>query len=90
MPVIILPQRQQPVSQVSRSREQQPVDVSSAAITASEQTVESSVADLRQRIFHASPGSRRCDVHASPGSRRCDVHDLCRWDAGQDLAASRG
>jgi hypothetical protein len=57
MPVIILPQRQQPVSQVSRSREQQPVDVSSAAITASEQTVESSVADLRQRIFHASPAA---------------------------------
>jgi hypothetical protein len=45
--------------------------VSAAAITASEQTVETTVTDLRQRIFRPSPG---------PRCRRCDAHN--RWDAG--------
>jgi DNA helicase II / ATP-dependent DNA helicase PcrA len=53
-----------------KAADRQPVDVSPAAIAASEQTVETSVADLRQRIFRASPGYR---------CRRCDVHNLCRW-----------
>jgi RecB family exonuclease len=53
-----------------KAADRQPVDVAPAAITASEQTVEASVAGLRQRIFHASPG---------PRCRRCDVHSLCRW-----------
>jgi hypothetical protein len=53
-----------------KAADRQPVDVSPAAIAASERTVEASVADLRQRIFHASPGLR---------CRRCDVHTLCRW-----------
>jgi DNA helicase II / ATP-dependent DNA helicase PcrA len=55
-----------------KGADRQPIDVSTAAITASEQTVESSVADLRQRIFRASPG---------PRCRRCDVRSLCRWNA---------
>lgn len=38
-----------------KAADRQPIDVS-AAITASEQTVEASVASLRQRTFHASPG----------------------------------
>jgi DNA helicase II / ATP-dependent DNA helicase PcrA len=53
-----------------KAADRQPVDVSPAAIAASEQTVEASVTDLRQRIFRASPGSR---------CRRCDVHNLCKW-----------
>jgi hypothetical protein len=53
-----------------KAADRQPIDVSAAAITASEQTVESSVADLRQRIFHASSG---------PRCRRYDVRSLCRW-----------
>ena len=56
-----------------KAADRQPVDVSLAAIAASEQTVESAVANLRQRIFHAKPG---------PLCRRCDVHSLCHWDAG--------
>ena len=56
-----------------KAADRQPVDVSPAAITASEQTVETSVADLRQRTFHASPG---------PRCRRCDVRSLCCWNAG--------
>jgi DNA helicase II / ATP-dependent DNA helicase PcrA len=56
-----------------KAADREPVDVSPAAITASEQTVETTVADLRQRIFRPSPG---------PRCRRCDVHSLCRWDAG--------
>jgi DNA helicase II / ATP-dependent DNA helicase PcrA len=56
-----------------KAADRQPVDVSPAAIATSEQTVETSVAELRQRIFHASPG---------PCCRRCDVHSLCRWNAG--------
>ncbi len=55
-----------------KAADRQPIDVSAAAITASEQTIEASVADLRQRIFHANPG---------PRCRRCDVHSLCRWNA---------
>ncbi len=53
-----------------KAADRQPVDVSPAAITASEETVETSVTGLRQRVFHASPG---------PRCRRCDVHSLCRW-----------
>jgi hypothetical protein len=55
-----------------KAADRQPIDVSAAAITASEQTVDSSVADLRERIFAASPG---------PRCRRCDVHNLCRWES---------
>jgi RecB family exonuclease len=39
-----------------KAADRQPVDVSPAAIAASEQTVETTVADLRQRIFRPSPG----------------------------------
>ena len=56
-----------------KAADRQPVDVSPAAITASAHTVETTVAGLRQRIFHASPG---------PRCRRCDIRSLCRWDAG--------
>jgi DNA helicase II / ATP-dependent DNA helicase PcrA len=56
-----------------KAADREPVDVSAVAIAASEQTVEDTVADLRQRVFHARPG-RRC--------RRCDVRSLCKWDAG--------
>jgi DNA helicase-2/ATP-dependent DNA helicase PcrA len=52
-----------------KAADRQPVDVSPAAIAASEWAIESSVADLRQRIFRASPGLR---------CRRCDVRSLCR------------
>jgi DNA helicase II / ATP-dependent DNA helicase PcrA len=38
-----------------KAADRQPLDVSLAAITASEQTVETSVTDLRQGIFHARP-----------------------------------
>jgi DNA helicase-2/ATP-dependent DNA helicase PcrA len=55
-----------------KAADRQPIDVSAAAITTSEQTIEDSVAELRQRIFHANPG---------PRCRRCDVHSLCRWNA---------
>lgn len=55
-----------------KAADRQPIDVSPAAIAASEQTVEASVASLRQRTFHAKPG---------PRCRRCDVHNLCRWNA---------
>jgi len=47
-----------------------PVDVRPEAITASEQTVESSVRDLRQRKFNANPG---------PRCQQCDLRRLCRW-----------
>ncbi len=43
---------------------------STPTIAASEQTVEASVTELRQRIFHARP---------RPRCRRYDVHNLCRW-----------
>jgi DNA helicase II / ATP-dependent DNA helicase PcrA len=56
-----------------KAADREPVDVSPVAIAASEQTVEATVADLRQRVFRARPG-RRC--------RRCDVRSLCKWDAG--------
>ena len=56
-----------------KAANRQPVDLSPAAIAASERTVETTVADLRQRIFYASPG---------PRCRRCDVRSLCRWDDG--------
>ena len=56
-----------------KAADRQPIDVSTAAIAASEQTVESTAADLRERIFHAKPG---------PRCRRCDVRNLCRWNAG--------
>jgi len=39
-----------------KAADRQPVDVSPAAITARGRTVESSVADLRQRIFPRHPG----------------------------------
>jgi len=38
-----------------KAADRQPIDVSAAAITASEQTVETSMVSLRQRTFHASP-----------------------------------
>jgi hypothetical protein len=46
------------------------VDVTPAAIAASEHTVEAAVADFRQRNFRPRPGLR------------CDVRSLCRWEAG--------
>jgi ATP-dependent DNA helicase UvrD/PcrA len=55
-----------------KTADRQTVDVSPHAVEASEQTVESSVQDLRDRDFHAKPG-RPC--------RRCDVRSLCRWAA---------
>jgi DNA helicase-2/ATP-dependent DNA helicase PcrA len=48
----------------------QPVDVSPQAVLATEETVESSVRDLRNRDFSARPG-RPC--------ARCDVRNLCKW-----------
>jgi DNA helicase-2/ATP-dependent DNA helicase PcrA len=56
-----------------KAADREPVDVSPAAIAASEQTAEATVAELRQRIFRAKPGR---------GCRRCDVRSLCKWDAG--------
>jgi DNA helicase-2/ATP-dependent DNA helicase PcrA len=53
-----------------KAADRQPVDVSPQAVLASEQTVESSVQDLKNRDFRARPG-RPC--------RRCDVKALCRW-----------
>jgi hypothetical protein len=52
-----------------KAADRQPIEVSTVAIIASEQTVESPVADLRQRVFHASSGPR------------CRCCDLCRWNA---------
>jgi DNA helicase II / ATP-dependent DNA helicase PcrA len=53
-----------------KAADRQPVDVSPQAVLAAEQTVESSVQDLRNRDFRARPG-RPC--------ARCDVRNLCRW-----------
>lgn len=49
-----------------KAADRQPVDVSPPTVLASEQTVESSVQDLKDRDFQAKPGSpcRRCDVKA--------------------------
>jgi CRISPR/Cas system-associated exonuclease Cas4 (RecB family) len=52
-----------------KAADREPVDVSPAAITASEQTVEATVTKLRQRTYRPSPG---------PRCRRCDVRNLCR------------
>ncbi len=49
------------------------VDVSPEAIRASEQAVEETARDLRDRVFRARPG-RPC--------KRCDVRRLCRWEPG--------
>lgn len=53
-----------------KAADRQAVDVSSHAVLASEETVESSVQELRNRDFHAKPGTP---------CRRCDVSSLCRW-----------
>jgi hypothetical protein len=61
-----------------KAADRQPVDVSPAAITASEHTVETSVADLRQRIFHASPAPAAAAVTsaASAAGMRAEVTRL--------------
>ena len=61
-----------------KAADRKPVDVSPAAIAASEQTVEDSVRSLRARNFSARPG-RSC--------RRCDVRRLCQWDPAMTSAA---
>jgi DNA helicase-2/ATP-dependent DNA helicase PcrA len=53
-----------------KAADRQPVDVSPRAVLATEETVESSVRDLRNRDFSARPG-RPC--------ARCDVRNLCKW-----------
>ncbi len=57
------------------------VDVSPEAITASEQTVEKTARDLRNRVFRAHPG-RPC--------KRCDVRRLCQWDPAAVTSAISG
>ena len=61
-----------------KAADRKPVDVSPAAIAASEQTVEDSGRSLRARNFSARPG-RSC--------RRCDVRRLCQWDSAMTPAA---
>jgi RecB family exonuclease len=56
-----------------KAADRQPVDISTIAIAASEQTVEDSAAALRQRIFHASPGSRRGAIHDLCLERQLEV-----------------
>jgi len=57
-----------------KAADRQPVDVSGNAVLATEQTVECSVHDLRNRNFRSRPG-RPC--------RRCDARSLCRWASAE-------
>lgn len=55
------------------------VDVSPQAILASEQLVEDTVHEMRNRVFRARPG-RPC--------KRCDVRRLCQWDPSAAASAA--
>jgi DNA helicase-2/ATP-dependent DNA helicase PcrA len=61
-----------------KAADRQSVDVSARAITETEELVEATVRNLRDRDFRAKPG-RPC--------KRCDLKRLCRWNSVPPISA---